>query len=153
MESTSLPLLLTIEQTAALIGFAPKAISKWLYGYRPAPVGWPRPVKAGRSVRFRRIDVESWVNGLGCHTAKLMTDAADPSPPRRCGRPKKWKIGESLTNSSSTPGRFTQVCDWAVRAIGKDAGIVLTEIDFLDRAKDLPGCLIASRARTALVYR
>jgi len=90
MESSNLPLLLTIGQAAALVGFAPKTLAKWLYGYRPAPAGWPSPVKAGRSVRYRRVDIESWVDGLGGPSLGVTeTIAQAASPPRRRGRPKK----------------------------------------------------------------
>ena len=44
-------------------------------------------------------------------------------------------------------GRFIQVWEWAVRTIGRDAAIVMAEIDFLDRAQDTPGRPVASRAR------
>lgn len=44
-------------------------------------------------------------------------------------------------------GRFIQVWEWAVRTIGRDAAIVMAEIDFLDRAQDAPGRPVASRAR------
>ena len=43
--------------------------------------------------------------------------------------------------------RFIQVWEWAVRTIGRDAAIVMAEIDFLDRAQDAPGQPVASRAR------
>lgn len=90
MDSTNLPLLLTIDQAAALVGFAPTTISKWLYGYRPAPAGWPSPVKAGRSVRYRRVDIESWVEGLVGRGASLATrNPPVDALPRRRGRPRK----------------------------------------------------------------
>jgi hypothetical protein len=44
-------------------------------------------------------------------------------------------------------GRFIQVWEWAVQTIGRDAAIVMAEIDFLDRAQDRPGRPVASRAR------
>ena len=88
MDSTNLPLLLTIDQAAALVGFAPTTVSKWLYGYRPA--GWPSPVKAGGSVRYRRVDIEPWVEGLVGRGASLATrNPPVDALPRRRGRPRK----------------------------------------------------------------
>lgn len=43
--------------------------------------------------------------------------------------------------------RYTQIFAWAVRAVGLGGAAVLGVIDFLDRAEDLPGRPVVSRAR------
>lgn len=44
-------------------------------------------------------------------------------------------------------GRFLQIQEWAVQAVGKAAAAVLADLDFLDRGQEQAGCILASRSR------
>lgn len=44
-------------------------------------------------------------------------------------------------------GRFVQLHAWAVQAVGHSAAAILGLLDFLDRAQERPGQLVAARAR------
>ncbi|NLS97973.1 MAG: helix-turn-helix domain-containing protein [Planctomycetaceae bacterium] len=53
------PTLLTPDQAAAYIGMS----RRWVY--RAASAGeFPRPVKIGSATRWRRSDLDQWVEGL-----------------------------------------------------------------------------------------
>lgn len=54
------PLLLTVKETAALCGVSSRQI------YRLSDAGhMPRPVRIGRSVRYRAAEINEWVEA-GC---------------------------------------------------------------------------------------
>lgn len=87
-----LPLLLDTDQLAQITGFAVQTIRHWANKTRPVPLGWPEPVKVGRLVRYRTIDILDWVNG-GC---RMQPTGAPPSalinePPMRRGRGRPRK--------------------------------------------------------------
>lgn len=44
-------------------------------------------------------------------------------------------------------GRFLQIQDCIVRAVGKAAAAVVADLDFLDRAQEQAGCTLATRSR------
>ncbi len=78
------PLLLDIAQTADFIGFSYSAVRHWTYGTKPAPAGWPAPLKVGgKSRRYRRSDLEAWVLDLG---SSIQPQQHETSGKRR-GRP------------------------------------------------------------------
>lgn len=53
--------LLTVQDVAALAGIAPQTI----YKYRSeSPEKAPRAINIGRRVRFRRSDVDAWLESL-----------------------------------------------------------------------------------------
>lgn len=57
-------LLLDFNATAGLILFSPATIANWAYGRKPAPKGFPAPIKVGRILRYRRLDLETWIANL-----------------------------------------------------------------------------------------
>lgn len=93
----SLPLLLTLEQAAAFVGFAPETVRKWTYSKttgRTAPTGWPEPIKiGGKAIRWRRSDLENWVSGLRQEGSEN-EDLNSPKSKRRPGRPRKVPLEE-----------------------------------------------------------
>ena len=58
------PLLLDLESAADAIGIARGTLRRWAYGARPAPAGFPLPVRLGRLLRYRVADLEAWVSSL-----------------------------------------------------------------------------------------
>lgn len=87
-----LPLLLDTEQLARITGFAEQTIRHWANKTRPAPLGWPEPVKVGRAVRYRTIDIIQWVDG-GCRMQPPGSSqtALENEPPTRRGRGRPRK--------------------------------------------------------------
>lgn len=90
-----------IRRAAAITGFSEGTLRHWVYGARPAPAGFPKPVKVGgKAVRWRLIDLQAWIDGLGAgHGQHQPSPEAAPdaltlpiiAPPerRRPGRPRK----------------------------------------------------------------
>lgn len=85
-----------VESADVLGGVSSWQLRKWTYGQRQAPKGFPRPVRVGGRIYYRRVDLEDWVAGLnpapGCeesieqeHPQHSPTITA--SPKRRPGRP------------------------------------------------------------------
>jgi hypothetical protein len=64
------PLLLGIDEAAALLSFAPATLTSWAYRRKPKPAGFPEPIRvaggAGRraTIRYRVADLIAWVDGL-----------------------------------------------------------------------------------------
>lgn len=51
---------------AAITGFSQGTLRHWIYGSRPAPAGFPRPIKiGGKATRWRLADLQGWIEGLG----------------------------------------------------------------------------------------
>jgi predicted DNA-binding transcriptional regulator AlpA len=85
-------LLLNFEEVARLIGFSPATIENWAYGRKPAPIGFPEPHKIGRLLKYRRADIERWVDGLGaplnCADSRhSVSDPVENTTRRTRGRP------------------------------------------------------------------
>lgn len=57
--------LLTASQVAGLLGSKENTIWNWQYGRRPAPVGFPPPVKIGALVRWKSTDIHAFMAILG----------------------------------------------------------------------------------------
>ena len=53
------PALLTVDQAAAYVGMS----RRWIYRAASA-AEFPSPVKIGRATRWRRSDLDEWVEGL-----------------------------------------------------------------------------------------
>lgn len=86
-----LPLLLDTMRLAEITGFAEQTIRHWANNVRPAPSGWPMPVKIGRNVRYRTADLIAWINA-GCRPLAAKAESVievQLSPKRGRGRPKK----------------------------------------------------------------
>ena len=74
------PMLLTIKQTATLLGISASSILR-LVQRRVLP----QPIRLGSLVRWRRTEIEAFVRGDGCTSSPQEPEA----PPRRGrGRPK-----------------------------------------------------------------
>lgn len=93
--SPQLPLLLTIEQVAATLGFAVQTLRHWTHSTRRPPTGWPKPVHIGRNVRYRSDDIVRWIEA-GCrqtkveHVSQPVVAVSEPQPQKRGrGRPRK----------------------------------------------------------------
>lgn len=88
-------LLLSLEEVARLIVFSKATVENWSYRRKPAPRGFPQPIKVGRILRYRRADIERWIAGLGV-TAPVTPGTTEsdltsdlPRPKRRArGRPR-----------------------------------------------------------------
>lgn len=87
-------LLLTFDDVGHLMSFSPATIANWAYRRKPAPGGFPSPIKIGRLLRYRRIDIERWIGGQGeisGFRASTASTEAPIEPPRRPrGRPRKF---------------------------------------------------------------
>lgn len=84
-------LLLDFDEVARLIVFSPATVANWAYRRKPAPQGFPPPVKVGRILRYRRSDIEGWIARLGMATlvepnSPVNSDSARVKRPR--GRPR-----------------------------------------------------------------
>lgn len=87
-------LLLDLDAAAASLGLARTTLRRWAYQARPAPAGFPLPVRVGRLLRYRAADLAAWVNGLPpAHEAGQAqpspSEATPPAPQRGRGRPRK----------------------------------------------------------------
>jgi predicted DNA-binding transcriptional regulator AlpA len=67
-------LLLDFKEVARLIAFSPATVANWGYRRKPAPQGFPQPVKIGRILRYRRKDIEGWIAGLGVVESRLASE-------------------------------------------------------------------------------
>ena len=86
-------LLLNFDDVARLIVLSPATIENWAYRRKPAPLGFPSPVKVGRILRYRRTDIESWIAGLGTAQVgapdpELELPHSSPAAKRPRGRPR-----------------------------------------------------------------
>lgn len=87
-------LLLDIREAADFINFSYSIVRKWTYRQSVPPHGWPAPVKVGKSVRYRRADLENWAAGLPAsplhQSVSIQAPEINPPRPRRGpGRPRK----------------------------------------------------------------
>lgn len=90
-------LLLDFDAVARLIVFSPATVANWAYRRKPAPQGFPAPVKVGRILRYRRSDIEGWIARLGMATlvepnSDVNSDSASVKRPR--GRPRLCAGGD-----------------------------------------------------------
>jgi len=78
--------LLTAEEVAERIGFSVQTVLSWAYGRKPAPLGFPRPVKISNRLRWVEADILSYIEAL---SVKEPTFPAPPPPKPKRGRPRK----------------------------------------------------------------
>ena len=78
--------LLTCAEVAAIIGFAPATIKKWVYGQNTPPTDFPSALQVGGRVRYRRSDIEVWIAGI---PPKMSCPQLQTALPRGRGRPRK----------------------------------------------------------------
>lgn len=92
-------LLYSPDEAAELIGLAAKTVARWSYGAQPAPAGFPPPVRVGRLLRYRHVDIEKWVAALPPARGEASSTEALPLPPppaakRGRGRPRKTQASK-----------------------------------------------------------
>ena len=81
--------LLLIDDVCNITGFRKATIENWIYGRKPAPDGFPKPVKVGRVWRFKRSDFQQWIEKLGNNKPTIFAVTSDVPLARPRGRPKK----------------------------------------------------------------
>lgn len=77
-ESSSLTPLVTLEEIAAALQYSKVTLENWAYGRRQPPVGFPRAIKLAGRLRWRRHEVEAWLNGLPAAEPGRLGYAQDP---------------------------------------------------------------------------
>lgn len=58
------PALSDIKTVAAALDLNYHTVRNWTYGTKKSPPAWPKAVRLGRSVRYRREDLEAFVENL-----------------------------------------------------------------------------------------
>lgn len=95
-------LLLNFEEVARLIVFRQATIENWAYRRSPAPLGFPAPVKVGRLLRYKRSDIEGWIDKLG--TSEANTDLVSKARGnRRRGSPTNYERSAAAALGLSVP--------------------------------------------------
>ncbi|MBU6405423.1 MAG: AlpA family phage regulatory protein [Alphaproteobacteria bacterium] len=75
--------LLTISDIAQRVSFSKATVKHWAYRRRPAPAGFPNPIRVGRSLRWPDLEIDAWIASL----AGIDQKQEEPTKPRR-GRPR-----------------------------------------------------------------
>jgi predicted DNA-binding transcriptional regulator AlpA len=90
--------LKTLFDIAFKTQFARATIEHWAYGRRPAPAGFPSPIRVGRQLRYIEEEVDAWISscaasrtGQPVQVDAARVDAAIPAR-RRPGRPRKAEV-------------------------------------------------------------
>lgn len=84
--------LSTILDVSSLTKFSPTTIEHWAYGRRPAPAGFPSPIRAGRQIRYIQEEIDAWIRGRAAarpgndEDARLKDVTGIPTAPARRGR-------------------------------------------------------------------
>lgn len=84
--------LLTIPQAAERIQMSRTTVKHWAYRRRPAPPGFPDPVRVNRSLRYIAQDLDKWIDSLRANVDRrpvLLPECDARLNPRRRGRPRK----------------------------------------------------------------
>ena len=86
-------LLLTFLDVAQVISFREATIQNWAYCRKPAPPGFPLPIRVGRLLRYRSADLEDWVEAqAGGNPNHQKSDSnfqeSQEKPKRLRGRPR-----------------------------------------------------------------
>lgn len=75
--------LLTISDIAQRVSFSAVTVKHWAYRRRPAPAGFPIPIRVGRSLRWPDVEIDAWITSL----TGIDQTQDEPTKPRR-GRPR-----------------------------------------------------------------
>lgn len=82
--------LLSIATVAAILGFSRITVEHWAYGHRPAPDGFPSPVRIGRQLRYIDAEISNWISSFRIQEAQQPPTLTYQSlARRRPGRPQK----------------------------------------------------------------
>lgn len=82
--------LLAIPRVASLLDLAKLTVSHWAYGHRPAPDGFPKPVRVGRQLRYVEQEIVDWIRqqrGEAIVPQPVAPDRSTPQARRGRGRP------------------------------------------------------------------
>ena len=79
--------LLIIKDLAERLSLSPVTIAHWAYRRKPAPQGFPEPIKIGNRLRWRPEAIDAWLDGLQEVPRPSGAPAVDAA--RRRGRPRK----------------------------------------------------------------
>ena len=79
--------LLLIQDVATRLNLSPVTIAHWAYRRKPAPGGFPAPIKIGNRLRWRPESIDAWLDTLQALPAANTADAA--AAPRKRGRARK----------------------------------------------------------------
>ena len=85
--------LLLIQDLADALGLSPVTVSNWAYRKKPAPAGFPAPIRIGNRLRWRAEDVQAWLDKLQMdqtQTALVISTAGR----RGRGRPRLGAEGQ-----------------------------------------------------------
>lgn len=88
--------LLTIPQTAERIQMSRTTVKHWAYRRRPAPIGFPDPVRINRNLRYIAQDIDEWIDSLRAKMERrpILLPERNANLNRRCrGRPRKVSTG------------------------------------------------------------
>ena len=86
------PAFLGLRVCAQALGLSYSHVRKITYLQRPAPAGWPAPVKIGGKVGYLRADLERWLDSLSHPNPDVESatfELTEQPAPRRRGRPRK----------------------------------------------------------------
>lgn len=84
--------LLTIPQAAERIQMSRATVKHWAYRRRPAPPGFPDPVRINRNLRYIAQDIDEWIDSLRDKVERRPVFSPERDANlnrRRCGRPRK----------------------------------------------------------------
>jgi hypothetical protein len=89
--SAELPALLSYQQVALALGFSTNTIRKWLYGQNLAPIGFPEALRIAGSRRYKKADINAWLDSVGRQHQQPTetTNKTSPEVRRGPGRPRK----------------------------------------------------------------
>lgn len=101
------PLLLALLDVSVLVTVSVSTVRNWAYKRKPAPAGFPAPVKVGRMLRYRTADIENYVASIGgdamppaaelampCAGQPVQEETVTVVPKRPRGRPRKHGGGK-----------------------------------------------------------
>lgn len=82
------------------IPFAASTILNWAYRRKPAPAGFPAPVKVGGKLVWLESDLDSWIQSHSSlppsHPAPQAHEAQAQTPRRGRGRPRKNQTAANI---------------------------------------------------------
>jgi predicted DNA-binding transcriptional regulator AlpA len=95
--------LLAIPRVASLLDLAKLTISHWAYGHRPAPEGFPKPIRVGRQLRYVEQEIGDWIRSQRgepiAPDSEQPTDIASVTRRRR-GRPTNAERAARIQEAS-----------------------------------------------------
>ena len=78
-----------ISDVAATLGLSDVTLENWSYRRRPAPAGFPSPIRVGRQLRYLQSEIEGWIRAQCGDQPASPPQAAVAPARRRPGRPRR----------------------------------------------------------------